>query len=33
MDRQSVSLMPDGLPQAMTRDELGDLLAFLQTLR
>ena len=31
--RQPISLMPDGLAVAMTRDEFRDLLAFLQSLR
>jgi putative heme-binding domain-containing protein len=31
--RQSASLMPDGLARALTPEELGDLLAFLQSLR
>ena len=33
MDRRANSLMPDGLENAMTRDEFRDLLAFLQSLR
>jgi putative heme-binding domain-containing protein len=33
LKRQPVSLMPDGLAAAMTRDEFRDLLAFLQSLR
>ena len=31
--RQPVSIMPEGLPAAMTKDEFRDLLAFLQGLR
>lgn len=31
MNRQATSLMPEGLPRAMTRDEFRDLLAFLQS--
>jgi putative heme-binding domain-containing protein len=33
LKRQPVSLMPDGLPAAMTKDEFRDLLAYLQSLR
>jgi putative heme-binding domain-containing protein len=33
LKRQPISLMPDGLPAAMTREEFADLLAFLQGLR
>jgi putative heme-binding domain-containing protein len=33
MTRHSRSLMPDGLPQAMTREQFRDLLAYLATLR
>jgi putative heme-binding domain-containing protein len=33
LKRQDVSLMPEGLPAAMSREEFGDLLAFLQSLR
>jgi putative heme-binding domain-containing protein len=33
LKRQPVSLMPDGLPAAMTAEEFRDLLAFLQSLR
>jgi putative heme-binding domain-containing protein len=33
LERQSVSLMPAGLAEVMTREEFCDLLAFLQTLR
>jgi putative heme-binding domain-containing protein len=31
--RQDVSLMPEGLPAAMSREEFRDLLAFLQSLK
>ncbi len=33
MKRQATSLMPDGLPRAVSREEFRDLLAFLQSLR
>ena len=33
LKRQSVSIMPDGLPAALTRDEFRDLLAYLQSLK
>jgi putative membrane-bound dehydrogenase-like protein len=33
MNRSATSLMPEGLDKAMTRDELRDLLAFLQSLK
>ena len=33
LKRQDVSLMPEGLPAAMSREEFRDLLAFLQSLR
>jgi putative membrane-bound dehydrogenase-like protein len=33
MDRRTSSLMPEGLEQAMTREELRDLLGFLQSLK
>jgi putative heme-binding domain-containing protein len=33
LKRQSVSIMPDGLPAALTREEFRDLLAYLQSLK
>jgi len=33
MSRAATSLMPEGLEQGMTPDELRDLLAFLQSLK
>ena len=33
MSRSTISLMPEGLDKAMTRDEFRDLLAFLQSLK
>ena len=30
---QATSLMPDGLPAALTRDEFRDLMSFVQSLR
>ena len=33
MERRATSIMPEGLENAMTRDEFRDLLAFLQDLR
>jgi putative heme-binding domain-containing protein len=33
MKRQAVSLMPDGLPAALTKEEFRDLLAYLQSLK
>jgi putative heme-binding domain-containing protein len=33
MQRQTVSIMPEGLPAALTKDEFRDLLAFVQSLK
>jgi len=33
LDRRASSLMPEGLENALTREEFQDLLAFLQSLR
>jgi hypothetical protein len=33
MRRQSSSIMPDGFSRTLTRDQLKDLLAFLQSLK